>query len=90
MRTRSLTDGLNESMTGSALRSEPITPHATNALPFTPRKIYVGGTGDVTLRAIGSAADVVYKAVPAGTYIEVRAQFVRAIGTTATFLVAEG
>lgn len=64
-----------------------IVPHATNALPAVTQSIYVGGGGDVTLRAVDNNADTLFKAVPAGTTINVRASHVRVAGTTASFLV---
>ena len=66
----------------------PVTPNNTAALPLTPKYLYVGGGGRVTLRAANSIADVVFENVPAGGYIYVRASHVRATGTTATAIVA--
>lgn len=69
----------------AAERVEVLTPHNTNEVSaFIPRGIYVGGAGNVTLRAIGSSVDTVFTNVPAGSVLKVRAQFVRATGTTAT------
>lgn len=64
-----------------------IVPHATNALPVVTQSIYVGSGGDVTVRAVDNSADTLFKAVPAGTTINVRASHVRVAGTTASFLV---
>lgn len=64
-----------------------IVPDDAAALPAVPSSIYVGTSGDVTLRAAGSNIDVVFKAVPAGTILPVRASHVRAAGTTAASLV---
>lgn len=64
-----------------------ITPSDTAALPNLPKAIYVGGAGNITLRSINGAADVVFNAVPVGAILPVRAQFIRATGTTATNLV---
>jgi hypothetical protein len=66
-----------------------VTPHDVNALPSAAKRLYVGATGDVVLRAVDSVADVTYKAVPTGAYISVRAAYVRATGTTATNILAE-
>lgn len=64
-----------------------ITPHATNPVIPLPKGIYVGGAGNITLRTVDGTADVVLNNVPAGVILPVRAQFVRATGTTATGLV---
>ena len=34
------------------------------------RRLYIGGAGDVAARKVGDAAVVIYKAVPAGTYMD--------------------
>lgn len=53
------------------------------------RAVYVGGTGDVALRAIGSGESAVtFTAVPVGTIIPVRIDRVMATNTTATAIVA--
>lgn len=70
-------------------RQFAIVPHNINELPFLPKGIYVGTGGDVCLRGVDSTEDVTYKNLPSASYINVRAQFVRATGTTATNLIAE-
>lgn len=64
----------------------------TEELPKVPKRIFVGGAGNVVINAIdvktGVGEDVVY-AANAGTYLNVRAQYVRLTGTTATGLIAE-
>ncbi len=72
--------------TGSARNAVAITPHDTNAM--SARAIYVGGAGNITLRARGSSADVVMTAVPVGTILPIEVTHVRSTGTTATALVA--
>lgn len=67
----------------------PIVPHDSDELPIVPKGIYVGAGGDVTLRGVGASADVTYRNLPDASYIAVRAQYVRATGTTATDLVGE-
>lgn len=63
-----------------------ITPHATDPLPTVTKAIYVGGAGNITLRAVGSDTDVTFTAPPVGTIIPICASHVRAT-TTATNLV---
>jgi hypothetical protein len=66
-----------------------VVPHDTNALPLTPKGIYVGTGGNVVLRGIDGQADVTYKNLGDGSYIAVRVSHVRATGTTALDLIAE-
>jgi len=60
-----------------------ITPHDTNELATTPKAIRCNVAGNVVLRALGSTADVTI-AMAVGEVLPVRAQYVRATGTTAT------
>lgn len=83
-RLKALVDAILPARTAKA-----IVPSDTVALDPTPRGIYVGTGGDVTLRAIGSATDVAYRNLPDASYIAVRAQYVRATGTTASSMIAE-
>jgi hypothetical protein len=66
-----------------------IVPSDSAELPIVTKAIYVGSSGDVTLRPLRAAADVTYRNVPDGAYLTVRASHVRATGTTATDLVGE-
>jgi hypothetical protein len=65
-----------------------VTPSDTANLPTASKRLWVGGAGNVKLTTVGGAT-VTYTAVPAGTYLRVRAQQVFATGTTATDIVAE-
>lgn len=77
--------------TASASRAPfAITPHDTNALPWLPKRIFVGTGGNVTLCGVDGAADVVYKNLANGVYLNVRPQYIRATGTTAADIVGEG
>ena len=64
-----------------------ITPNDQAALPVIPKAIYVGTGGTVTLRGVGASADVVFRNVGNGQVLDVRAQFVRATGSTASDMV---
>lgn len=63
-----------------------VVPSDTAELSTLPRALLIGGAGNLVLRAVDSAADVAI-AVSAGQLVPVRAQYVRATGTTATGIV---
>lgn len=81
--------GTVDNVLAPSLAPFPIVPSDTTELAIIPKGIYVGTGGDVTLRGIRGAADVTYRNLPDASYIAVRAQYVRATGTTATNLIAE-
>jgi len=60
-----------------------ITPSDTVALAEVTRAIYVGVAGDITMQLQGDSAAVLFKAVPVGTVLPVRATLVKATGTAA-------
>lgn len=65
-----------------------ITPDDSNDLPTSARAIYVGGGGDIVLDTVKGETSILFKAVPQGTILPVRAKRVRASSTTATNLIA--
>jgi hypothetical protein len=66
-----------------------VFPHDSDPLPVVTKAIYVGSTGHVALRTVRGSSDVVYRNVPAGSYLTIRAAYVRATGTTAADLIGE-
>jgi hypothetical protein len=64
-----------------------VTPSDSVDLTQVTRALYVGGAGDVTLITAGGDT-ALFKAVPVGTTLNVRAARVTATGTTATNLLA--
>lgn len=74
---------------GPSCAPYPVVPHDANPLPAIPKGIFVGTGGTVALRGRDSDVDVIYKNLGDGSYIAVRALYVRATGTTATDLIAE-
>jgi hypothetical protein len=65
-----------------------ITPHDVTEIPIIPKALYIGTGGTVVLRGIDASADATFINVPNGFILDVRAQFVRATGTTASNIVA--
>lgn len=78
-----------DSLTSPARKPFAISPSDTVALAIVPKRIFIGGGGDVCLRGIDGSADVIYRNVANGVYLNVRPAFVRATGTTATFIIGE-
>lgn len=75
-------------LTAPGSASEAITPHDTNELTEGPsRAIYVGVTGNLTVRLLNDDDDTLFSNVPVGIF-PIRASHVRSTGTTATNLVA--
>lgn len=58
-----------------------ITPSDASPIVPLPKGLRFNGAGDVVLRAVDSTADVTIT-VAAGQVLMVRAQFIRATGTT--------
>ncbi|KQM30563.1 spike base protein, RCAP_Rcc01079 family [Sphingomonas sp. Leaf10] len=79
-----------DSPVGPARSAVAVTPSDSVPLLRLPKALYIGGGGDVALRCIDNSTDVVLSAVPGGSVLPLRAQFVRATGTTATAIVALG
>lgn len=71
-----------------ARRAFAVNPHDVNEIAVLPKALFVGTGGTVILRAIDATADVTMKNVASGQVIDVRAQYVRATGTTAADIVA--
>ena len=84
-RMKALVDAILPARTAKA-----VVPSDSVALDPVPRGIYIGTGGDVTIRPIGSSTDVTYRNLPDASYIAVRAQYIRATGTTALNMIAEG
>lgn len=63
-----------------------VTPHDTNPLPVG-RGLYVGVTGNITGRLVGSTVDRVYKNIQQGVVHPLIFQYIRNTGTTATDMV---
>jgi hypothetical protein len=80
--------GTGSDLLGPAANAAAVTPSDTANLPTASKRLWVGGAGNVKVLTVGGST-VTYTAVPAGTYLKVRALQVFATGTTATNIVAE-
>jgi hypothetical protein len=78
-----------DSISAPARAPVAIVPSDADPLPVLPKGIYVGSGGDVVLRGVDADSDVTYRNLPDASYLNVRARFVRATGTTAADLIAE-
>ncbi|MCK0127192.1 hypothetical protein [Erythrobacter sp. F6033] len=81
-------DSLAQSSLTPSEHAFAVVPDDLTALQSVPKYLYVGTGGAVALRTMDASSDVTFINVPDGGYLYVRAQFVRASGTTATDIVA--
>jgi hypothetical protein len=80
--------GLGEDLLGPAQHAVAAATSDTVALPNVSKRLWVGGAGNVKLVTLGGET-VTYNAVPAGTYLNVRASQIFVTGTTATNIIVE-
>ena len=64
-----------------------VTPSDTADLAVVSKRLWVGGAGSVKINTV-LGTTLTYAAVPAGSYLNVRAARVFATGTTAPSIVA--
>ena len=81
-------DGMADTVSSPSRSVYAVTPNDAAPLAKLPKALYVGTGGNVALRCVDDTADVVFKNVPSGSIVRVRAQFVRAAGTTASDILA--
>lgn len=77
----------SDSLIAPAREAFPITPEDDTNISRATKAIYVGSSGDIVLRAIGSDTDVIFRNVVAGSVLAIRLRAVRATGTTASDLI---
>lgn len=80
--------GHGDSVSAPSTRAVAIVPSDVSALADIPKALFVGTGGNLTVRGSGGGADVVFKNLADASILPLRAQFVRATGTTATDIVA--
>ena len=81
-------NGSGDDLLSPASLAAEVIPSDVAALPIASKRLWVGGAGNVSIVTTGGVS-VVYSAVPAGSYLRVRAAQVNATGTTATNIIAE-
>lgn len=79
---------LADTVSAPATRAVAVTPHDSNPLTDSPKALYVGTGGNITMRGVNGTADTLWKNIPAGTVLPFRARYVRATGTSAADLLA--
>lgn len=79
---------LADQLSAPATRAVAVTPHDSDPLTDSPKALYVGTGGNITMRGVNGTADTLWKNIPAGTVLPFRARYVRATGTSATDLLA--
>jgi len=70
-----------------ARQATAVVPSDAAEVSPLPKALLIGGAGTIALRAVDSAGDVTIT-VAAGQLLPIRAQYIRATGTTATSIVA--
>jgi hypothetical protein len=80
--------GAVDSVIAPATKAVAVVPHDSDALGDIPKALFIGTGGHLVLRGAGGGADVTFRNIADGTVLPVRAQFVRATGTTAADIVA--
>lgn len=64
-----------------------ITPSDSAKLAILPKALFVGTGGALAVRLADDTADILFKNVAAGQILDIRADYVRATGTTAADIV---
>ncbi len=80
--------GVADAPYGPATRAVVVTPDDVNPLADTPKALFVGTGGAITMRGLNGTTDQLWKNVPSGAILPFRARYVRATGTTAADLLA--
>ena len=65
----------------AARNAAPVVPHAVDPLPNVSKALYIGVTGNLTVRLVDDDTDVTFGSVPAGMILPVRATHVRDTST---------
>jgi len=77
-----------DAVSAPATRVVAVVPSDTQPLADVPKALWVGTGGSIVVRGMGGGTDATLKNVPSGSVLPLRAQYVRATGTTAADIVA--
>lgn len=80
--------GTGDDLLSPASDGAAVVPDDNTDLATASKRLWVGAAGNVTLITVRGTT-LTYTAVPAGTYLMVRATRVKATGTSANNIVAE-
>lgn len=77
-----------DSVSSPSLAPFAIVPNDSTDLTRIPKALWIGTGGDVAVQGVNNASPVIFRNVPNGFIIPVRARKVMATNTTATDIVA--
>jgi len=77
-----------DSVIAPATRAVAVVPNDSTPLTDIPKALFVGTGGAITMRGVAGSADQLWKNVPDGAVLPIRAQYIRATGTTAADILA--
>lgn len=80
-------ENFGDSVSDPARQAAPIIPSDEQPLERIPKALFIGTGGDIRLRCTDDDAPVLFRNIPSGSILPVRAAQVLANGTNATDLV---
>ena len=80
--------GVGISRNAPAVSAAAITPADSTPLANVPRAIYIGGSGNVSVKMADNNSQVVFFGLSAGTVLSASVSYVNSTNTTATSLIA--
>jgi hypothetical protein len=80
-------DHFGDSVSDPARQAAPVTPSNDQPLARIPKALFVGTGGDIRLRCTDDDAPVLFRNIPSGSILPVRAGHILMDGTSATDLV---
>lgn len=72
---------------GYSESSAAVTPHDSNAIPGTPRGLFVGTGGNIVGRLKGDVADQTWKNIGNGSFLPFCFKYIKTTSTAADMIV---